>query len=567
MPNRLQAEIVSSLEKIFCVPELAAPPLTRLSGGHGETVAFQIACRADEPAWVNIEVESELKPLVRIREVGLVPCEMPAMPNDPDVLSSRAGLYPDPLLPMEEGRIKLSRANRHALWVSVAIPDDVPDGVYPIRFRLTDPDGRQAPAEVSMSLEVMPFRLPEQELICTNWFYADCIASHYRVECWSEAHWTLLERYFRNMAEHGINMLLTPLWTVPLDTAVGHERPTAQLLRIACSGGAFRFDFSLLEHWINLARSCGIRFFEMSHAFTQWGARFTPKIVVTEDGAEKKRFGWHVRADSPEYADFLRQLMPPLLRFLREHGLADRCCFHISDEPEEQHLDSYRKAVELFRPLVEEFPVIDALSEPEFFRRGLADRPVPTTEKLEAFLGEPVRQRWVYYCGNYRKVPNRQFGMPSSRNRILGVILYLCELDGFLNWGYNFWYTQYSLRPLDPFRDTTAGRAFCGGGSFQVYPGEDGPVDSLHYEVFREGLQDLRALRLLESRIGRDATVSLIHRKLDYRITIEHYPLDAGWLPAFREELNRELVTQEEPAAGSGGTRRAAGRIPSGTLC
>lgn len=548
----LQTRIVSSLEKVFCAPELNAEPLARLSGGHGETVSFQIACRAEDPVRARIEVESELEPFLRIREVGLVPCEMPAMPDDPDILSSRAGLYPDPLYPVDR-TIKLSRANWHALWVSVLIPDRIPDGVFPIRFRIfnpdsTEPESRRGFSEsCSLSLDIMPFRLPKQKLICTNWLYADCICSRYHVKCWSEAHWNLLEHYFRNMAEHGINMLLTPLWTVPLDTAVNHERPTAQLLQIEYADGVYRFDFSRLERWINLARSCGIEYLEMSHAFTQWGAMYTPKIVVTENGAEKQKFGWRVKADSPDYADFLRQLMPLLLQFLRGRDLSGRCYFHISDEPEKSHLDSYRKAVELFRPLAEDFPVIDAMSDVEFFRRGLSDRPVPTTEKLDEFATEPVAQRWVYYCGNYRKTPNRQFGMPSSRNRILGVILYLYNLDGFLNWGYNFWYTQYSLSPLDPFRDTTAGRAFCGGGSFQVYPGEDGPIDSLHYEVFREGLQDLRALRLLEQKIGRDAVISLIHRGLDYRISITRYPLNPGWLLTFRRTLNQALTENMRP--------------------
>ena len=75
-----------------------------------------------------------------------------------------------------------------------------------------------------------------------------------------------------------------------------------------------------------------------------------------------------------------------------------------------------------------------------------------------------------------------------------------------------------------------------------VYPGETGPVDSLHYEVFREGLQDLRALRLLESHIGRDAVVSLIHEGLDYRINIKNYPRESIWLLELRRRINQRLI-------------------------
>ena len=177
------------------------------------------------------------------------------------------------------------------------------------------------------------------------------------------------------------------------------------------------------------------------------------------------------------------------------------------------------------------------------YYRGLIRRPVPSTTRLEDFRGEDLEQRWVYYCGNWEHgVPNRQFGMPSARNRVLGVLLYVHGIDGFLNWGYNFWFTQHSLNwHIDPYFVTDAGRAFCGGGAFMVYPGKDGPVDSIHYEVFAEGLQDLRALRLLESEIGREETLKVIQEGVEHPISMTHYPHDAQWLPELRKRIDRRI--------------------------
>ena len=132
--------------------------------------------------------------------------------------------------------------------------------------------------------------------------------------------------------------------------------------------------------------------------------------------------------------------------------------------------------------------------------------------------------------------------MPSARNRVLGVLLYLYDLDGFLNWGYNFWFTQHSLNwHIDPYQVVDAGRAFCGGGAFMVYPGKEDAVDSLHYEVFAEGLQDLRALRLLEEKIGREETLKLIQEGVEYPITINTYPREAEWLLNLRDRINRRI--------------------------
>ena len=498
---------VNSLEKVFCRPDLSAEKIDQVSGAGGETIAFQLACRSDGNYIIEFHVESEIAELMSMREVGLVPCLMPAMPQDPFVITHEAGLFPDPLLPLEKNRIRLTRENWHAVWCTVRIPENMKPGEYEIRFSISMPETPLWPQpelnyKTSIKVRILPFSLPKQKLLSVNWFYADCVSIRHRTACWTEPFWKLLEAYFRNMVEHGNNVLYTPLWSVPLDTAIGRERPTAQLLEIEWKEGKYFFDFHRLERWIDTAHACGFRYFEMSHAFTQWGP------------------------------------------FFRNKGLTPaNTFFHVSDEPSAEGKESYCFASALLRGLIGEYPVIDALSDVEFLREKWISRPIPTTTALETFMKEPVEQRWVYYCGNWEDgVPNRQFGMPSARNRILGLLLYLYDLDGFLNWGYNFWFTQHSLNwELDPYQDPEAGRAFCGGGAFMVYPGKDGPVDSLHYEVFAEGLQDLRALRLLESRIGRDALLRLIREEAGEMPTIHRYPRESEWLLRFRERINTLL--------------------------
>jgi hypothetical protein len=131
---------------------------------------------------------------------------------------------------------------------------------------------------------------------------------------------------------------------------------------------------------------------------------------------------------------------------------------------------------------------------------------------IEPFAGK-VPALWTYYCCSQHKdyVPNRFFSMPSLRNRVLGVLMYKYEVRGFLQWGYNFWYSQLSVREIDPFTVTDAGKAFPSGDAFVVYPGENGtPLLSLRLKVFYEALQDMRALQLLEQHIGRDATEALL---------------------------------------------------------
>jgi hypothetical protein len=131
--------------------------------------------------------------------------------------------------------------------------------------------------------------------------------------------------------------------------------------------------------------------------------------------------------------------------------------------------------------------------------------------------------------------------MPSFRNRVLGIQLYKYKIAGFLHWGYNFWYSQHSRKAIDPFKNTDANYSFPSGDAFLVYPGEDGPIESIRLEVLNEALQDLRALQLLESIVGREQVLTLLEEGLDHEITFEQYPQDQEWYLQKRGQINDKI--------------------------
>src|SRR5699024_3497882 len=146
--------------------------------------------------------------------------------------------------------------------------------------------------------------------------------------------------------------------------------------------------------------------------------------------------------------------------------------------------------------------------------------PIPSTDHIEPFLEHHVPNLWTYYCcSQHREVSNRFFAFPSARNRIIGMQLYKFAIKGFLQWGYNFWFSQLSRKSIDPFHNTDAGYGFPSGDAFMVYPGENGPIESLRMEVFYEALQDLRAFQLLEKVIGKERVVELIEDGMDTPLT------------------------------------------------
>lgn len=553
-----ETRCLSSLSKVFADEALSDAPVREGSALWGETYSFQVAYRSETllPA-LRVRASSPLQPYLSVRSVGLSPADLPAYSNpDEGYLRTTPGLYPDPLYPTSDD-LKAYPKQWRSLWVSVSLPSladaeaaalatvGATDG-FPIEIVLSDGEGNRLGAE-TFRLTVVRAELPEQRLLHTEWFHADCIATRYGVEAFSEAHWTWLEKYMENAFRHGINMILTPLFTPPLDTAIGGERPTMQLVGVEKVGtDEYRFDFARLTRWIETCHRVGIRHFEMSHLFTQWGAKHAPKIVAVVDGEEKRIFGWDTEAAGAPYGRFLDQFLPALVAYLKERGLEQNVYFHVSDEPIPDNLEHYRAAKAVLMRHLDGFAFFEALSDYSFYEQGLVPIPVPANNHIEPFLEGGVEPLWTYYCcsQNREGVANRFLAMPSSRNRVLGVQLYKYRIAGFLQWGYNFWYSQYSKREIDPFRVTDAGGAFPSGDPFVVYPGENGPIDSLRWEVFREALQDLRALELLESLAGRDAALALAEDAYggEGAVTFRMGASSSEQVLGARERINRAIA-------------------------
>ena len=72
-----------------------------------------------------------------------------------------------------------------------------------------------------------------------------------------------------------------------------------------------------------------------------------------------------------------------------------------------------------------------------------------------------------------------------------------------------------------------------------VYPGKEGPLESLRLKVMYEALQDLRALELLEKLTDRDTVLNMLEEGLEHPITFDIYPKEAEWLLRKREQINR----------------------------
>ncbi|MBQ7839842.1 MAG: DUF4091 domain-containing protein [Lachnospiraceae bacterium] len=544
---------ISSLEKIRQTDPLPCDEISKKTVLAGERFSYQICIRPKEISVSNLTVsvsaESDFGDALQLYLVKDAYMDKPV--TDPtvtaeDYITLEPGFMPDILIPLKEQKFSASiNGMLRTFWIRLDVPADAVPGTYPVTIKLVFRNDRQYGPETyekTMLIEVLPVSVPEQKLIYTRWFYADCIADQHNVPVFSEEHWALMDKYIAAAADLGINMILVPVHTPPLDTAIGTARPCVQLVDIEKKGGKYFFSFEKFRRFIGICQANGIQYFEIAHMFSQWGAKCAPNIQVTQNGKTDYMFGWHVAANSPEYVNFLKQYIAAIYQELEHLGISANTYFHISDEPSLDNMETYKAASDLFRPLIGNSKTFDALSNYDFYEKGLVECPVTSVEHIHEFLKHNIENQWTYYCCGPQKVFTNGFmAMPSYRTRILGYLLYKYDIKGFLHWGYNFYNSVVSYYPINPYLTTSGDGAYPSGDPFIVYPAKDGIYHSIRGQVMYEAIQDMDICFALEKYIGRDAVVAMIDRAAGMDLRFDEYPRSKEFLENLRAEMIEKI--------------------------
>ncbi len=544
---KLHTKIVSSLEKIFATDKVGARPKEeKIRALRGERVSFQFAYKNEldegDTCYRMIltpKIEGALAPFTTIRRVMQVPVVKPVCTSgDDNYLSKEPGLFPDLLIPLTYGgRLRCDYNVLGTLWIDIDVPSDYSGALTDsLTVSLSDDSGNVLSSE-TIETEVIDALLPEGDTYYTRWFHCDCLAMYYNVPVWSKRHWEIIENFIKGAVKIGINTLLTPLITPSLDG----PRMITQLVKIKKNGEKYSFDFRRLGKWIDICDRAGIKYFEISHLFTQGGAVRTPRISANVDGEEKLIFTYETDSRDGEYRIFLRALLTAFLRYMKKRGADKRCIFHISDEPHIDNIEYYRAAKECIADIVKGYKLIDALSDIEYYNEGLVECPVPITRHAEDFYAAGIDPLWTYYCTGPgdENFSNDFIPMPSYRTRSIGMQMYKYNIEGFLHWGYNFYNNCESDSLINPFIEFSGDNWVPAGDPFIVYPSNDGhPIESLRAEVMYHAFEDIRAMKLCESLYSRETVVAEMEKAYGKKITFTSSAYSTKEFMSVRERIN-----------------------------
>ena len=534
-----------------------------------EPISFVIAYRSNVPDTVNgkvfdmpisVRITSDTLPISTYK-VGYLPfsaseCE-DASDCDagvcPDVLYKREScpniikVEGDRRLPYyEENENRLIIASPHrtrSLYVTVNEEGKcLMSGEHRVEIEAISLMSGETMEKKTVTVKLIDALLPENDLIYTNWMHYDCLADITGIPVWTDEYFEILKGTVRNAAIHGMTTLLTPAFTPALDTPIGTERANVQLVGVKKTAEGYEFDFALLRRFIEMARECGIKRFEHCHLFSQWGVRTAINVYGEENGKTVRLFGWDTPATDPEYVSFITLYLNKFLELAKEMGIENDLFFHISDEPNESHLENYTHALNTIKSVIGDKPIGDALSDYAFFKKGLVKLPVVRINHANDFDGR-CDSMMLYYTGGEKggDFTNRLLTNAPWRTRALGLHMFRYNAKGFLQWGYNYYYGRMSKCLVDPLTDPCLYKdmpADC----YLVYMSRDNKtMPSLREKSMCEAVNDYRALRVLESLIGRDAALRVCRDVLGEDVDIQTIPKSGEAMLALRERINSEI--------------------------
>ena len=486
----------------------------------GEILNYQVSLYNNQHSMVDCEItiDSKNEILTRLCDFVILKGHSTVVPvHDVDGIDEYR--VPEVLTPTN--KVSVMPYETRTFWIRVTTKADIKSGEYKdlIKVHCVNKEfgEDETPWEETIEAKyvVSEKAITKKRCIdCLHWFYADSISDYYKLPLWSEEFWAMCKKWMKDYADHGNTYIYLPLFTPPLD---GVKKPT-QLVDVKIENGKYIFDFTKAAKWVKLAKECGIDHFEVVHLFSQWGVEHPIRIYKNTEfnltptntkfydkdielGSQEDKDNLVIDIEGPatsgEYREFLFQFFPAFKAFCEEYGIYDNLYFHVSDEPQEGHLENYKKAFDMLKELKPDIKIMDALSERSFSDKMPIDMPIPSISR-ETF--NDITHGTYFCCGPRKEYINRLMDTPLYKTRMLGSIMYKKNSKFFLHWGYNYYYVSQTRTLIDPYEEHCGGNypGWAPGDTFVVYPGEDGPLDSIRWENFFDTLQDFDLLSNLE---------------------------------------------------------------------
>ncbi|MBN2288310.1 MAG: DUF4091 domain-containing protein [Candidatus Glassbacteria bacterium] len=449
----------------------------------------------------------------------------------------------DPLL--EETSVEVLANQARPVWLTLRVPPETTAGSYRGRFELSASSGGRAGFEVS--LEVLPARLPDPpdwSFYLNIWQDPTPVAAAHRVELWSEEHWKMLERYAENFAAHGMKGIMTHIVYDPWQSVRGYASDAMVEWKYPGEfkpGGADRFewDFTVFDRYVELMIKAGVRRRIDCYSLVMGPGGTTDAHIRYLDTSAGTFRTARLSVGEPLWREAWAAFLPVLRGHLKEKGWFDKAVIGFDEKPEEVMrtiFDFLNRTVPDFKvgssggfpgddgKLADEIVlIIDNLTDPSLWKQY---------EPLVKRMRQDKDRIVSFYTCCWPHFPNTFLFSGLRESRLMPWLAWKYGLDGYLRWAVNLYPEDVWNQPLFTWPS---------GDMFFVYPGRHGPLDSMRWELLRQGIQDYEALRIaweMAERAGREDLLDKLREAVDTGTIID----SCSWIPYIAEA--RKTVNQ-----------------------
>jgi len=424
------------------------------------------------------------------------------------------GPWPDPLPPLN-GSMDLEPGKNQPLWIRVTVPKGAKPGVYKGAIHLV---AENYAAAVPLEVEVFDFTLPDRMTCQTAFGFSPGEVWQYQKVAKPDDRRAVLEKYWANFAAHHIS----PYDPAPMDpiritwpkNAYADAKEPLPPERIVPE-----IDFSAWDA-------------AMTRAIDHYGFNsFRVNIPGMGGGTYHARHEPNLHGyteDTPEYRAAFTNYCRALEAHLKEKGWLPYAYVYWFDEPDPQ---DYPFVMNGFAKLKAAAPDLTRMLT-EQVEPGLVGGPnlwCTLSDRYDHARAEERRVHgdrfWWYVCTGPKAPYCTLFiDHPATELRVWLWQAWQRKIDGILVWRANYWTSSAAYpdadRPQNPYEDPmgwTSGystpkgvkRPWGNGDGRFIYPPEaaadahppgpvlDGPVDSIRWEMLRDGIEDYEYLVLL----------------------------------------------------------------------
>ncbi|MEN6642622.1 MAG: glycoside hydrolase domain-containing protein [Armatimonadia bacterium] len=392
---------------------------------------------------------------LRLNNVGYVTIKTPSDQT------TFAGDWPDPLLPPTP--VDATGPAHVVFWLTVAVPRDAKPGVYQSKAHLL---GEGVSEDFDLRLRVLKYELPD--------------LSRLRVAADVWYGWGIYQTKYGNIP-----------WEQFAQNAAAHRCASTGRFRIGEDG-----DIA----------AAGKRYFATGLRF----AWFPVQFLGAGGWDGRRKWGdLDLDPDDPAFAASFQARIREIAEVFRREGWMDRTALWLWDEPfwakDAVLRDKLPKLARLVRQAAPDLPIFISNSPlPEL--QGLVDLWCPALYFGAPDLS-PGAVQAIHAAGGKLWAYHNELALidlPAINARILPWVARKVGLDGLIWWSINYWGGTGGVNELDPWTEGLDGKPRRHGDGWMLYPtpNRDGILNSIRWELFREGLNDYDTLALLTEELA-----------------------------------------------------------------